>query len=199
MFAASSAFESCEQELLRTTQGHIQRVRRELGSVIKDLSLMGDSVIMECLNNGAILSERAVEGCYDLHLRQFQLDKQDALDKVDRLMTVLEHYNSTYFNVVESTRSLCGNSLNRTELAADAVLFQLDRCPYKAWISDEAIVTTEYQPTYDDNTECYYERPHRIHEDVPRTYPSTESYETTPGYTTTPPPLRTTRKYIAPE
>lgn len=197
MFAASSAFESCEQELLRTTQGHIQRVRRELGSVIKDLSLMGDSVIMECLNNGAILSEHAVESCYDLHLRQFQLDKQDALEKVDRLMTVLEHYNSTYFNVVESTRSLCGNSyLNRTALAADAVMFQLDRCPYKAWISDDVIVTTEYQPTYDDNTECHDERPHHI-----RTYPSTESYETTPAYITTYTtlPLRTTRKYIAPE
>lgn len=179
-FPASYAFESCEQDLLRTTQRHIERVRVELGSVIKDLSFMGDSVIMDCLNHGAILSENAVEGCYDLHLRQFQLAKQDALEKVERLMTVLERYNSTYFNVVESTSTLCGNSyLNRTELAADAVMFNLNRCPYKEIISDEIIVATDYQPTYDDN--CYY------YKRLPSwTYPSTRLPWTTPGYTSTP-------------
>lgn len=140
---------------------------------------MGDSVIMDCLNHGAILSENAVEGCYTLHLRQFLLAKQDALEKVERSMMVLERYNSTYFNVVESTSMLCGNSyLNRTELAADEVIFNLNRCPYKEIISDESIVATDYQPTYDDN--CYYYK--RLHS---WPYPSTDSYWTTAGYSST--------------
>lgn len=150
---------------------------------------MGDSVIMDCLNHGAILSENAVEGCYDLHLRQFLLAKQDALEKVERLMTVLERYNSTYFNVVESTSTLCGNSyLNRTELAADAVMFNLNRCPYKEIISDEIIVATDYQPTYDDN--CWL-------------YPSTGLPWTTTRYsstfTSTSTPSTTFRVRIDPE
>lgn len=165
--------ESCEQKLLRTTQTHIQRVRDELGYVIKDLSLMGDSVIMDCLNNGGIMSENAIAGCYDLRLRRFQLTRQDALEKVDRFMSLLEMYNSTYFNVAESTSALCGSSfLNRTELAVDTIMFQLDRCPYE--ILDEK---TDYHTTtedYDDSTEWYY---------LPR-WTTTDNYETTTHVTT---------------
>ncbi|XP_046669651.1 uncharacterized protein LOC124360253 [Homalodisca vitripennis] len=197
VIANISAYNSltCDIAIVSNTTNLISAVNNDFSYLNAQLPIIGNAAIIKCFLQGYIFAPNTIIDCFNLLFTDFDLKYDDYQADIVKDVAVLESYETSFFNGSDFP---CGSSsLKRTFLAADNVLYHLQRCLYITSGTTYDVTTPSSITTAETTTQNTYPKTSTSRITTAETTPvvTTPAVETTPVVTTpeagTTPPVTT--------
>lgn len=131
---------NCNLEMVTMAKARIAAMRKQLKSMVVELSYLGNEALLSCVHRGLLFKQDSIKECFNFYYRSFDMHtKNKTLQSVNSAIEILQTYNASYFHLDEKPLLCEENGFEQLQLEADEVLYMLGECVYAQTGMEETI------------------------------------------------------------